>query len=114
LDAGDSRDGGGRIQASVERTALVLGDEQTVKLVSAIYPRVQGTAGQSIRVQVGAQMAGGDPVAWASPQDWVIGSSKRVDCSVQGRFVSVRFEGDGIAPWSVAGFGVEYQARGFS
>jgi hypothetical protein len=114
LDAGDSRDGGGRIQASVERTALVLGDEQTVKLVSAIYPRVQGTAGQSIRVQVGAQMAGGDPVAWASPQDWVIGSSKRVDCSVQGRFVSVRFEGDGIAAWSVSGFGVEYQARGFS
>jgi hypothetical protein len=114
LDAGDARADGGAISASVERSGLVLGEEQTVKLVSAIYPRIQGTAGQAVSVQVGSQMAGGDPVAWASAQEWLIGSTKRVDCSVQGRFVAVRFQGQGLAPWSVSGFGVEFQSRGLS
>jgi hypothetical protein len=114
LDAGDARADGGSIQASVERSGLVLGEEQTVKLVSAIYPRIQGTAGQAVSVQVGGQMAGGDPVNWAPAQQWLIGSTKRVDCSVQGRFVAVRFAGEGLAPWSVSGFGVEFQTRGLS
>lgn len=113
LDTGDARANGDNIVASIERSGLVLGDEQTVKLVSAIYPRIDGTAGQTVSVQVGGQMAGGDPVVWASPQAWTIGSARRVDCSVQGRFLAIRFAGEGLAPWSVAGFGVEYQSRGY-
>lgn len=113
LDAGDARADGSTVQASVERSALMLGDEQTVKLVSGIYPRIQGSQGQAISVQVGSQMAGGDPVTWAAPQVWEIGSSRKVDCSVQGRFVSVRFASGGQAAWSVSGFGIEYQPRGY-
>lgn len=113
VDTGDTRANGDTITASCERTGLVLKDEQTVKLISAVYPRIQGSVGSQVTVRVGAQMAAADAVVWGAPQPYVIGQTHKVDCRVQGRLAAVRFEGRGLAPWSVAGFGLEFTPRGY-
>lgn len=112
LEYGDVAEGGGNIDASVERMSLAIGDGDQVCLVTRVMPRIAGSAGSIVNVSVGGQLAAGDPVAWSSPRQYTIGVSRAVDCLVVGRYVSVKFEAAVNASWSVAGFDVEWRMRG--
>lgn len=114
IDTGDARATGALIVAALERSGLILGDEPRLKFIHALHPRVQGTPGDVITVRVGTQMTASDPVTWAQPQQYTIGTSRRVDCNAQGRYAAVRFEAAIAAPWSVGGFGIEFTQRGYA
>lgn len=111
LDYGDVDLNGTPVKASVERTSLPLGSPDSVKLATRIYPRVSGTPGTQITVQVGAQIGPADSVKWGQPQPFTIGQTQQVDCLAVGRYLSVRFDGESQNPWTVAGFSVQFTDR---
>jgi hypothetical protein len=114
LDVGDTRANGDSITAVCERTAILIGDEPRVKLIHALYPKLEGMDGDIVTIRVGGQMAPSDLVTWGPAQDYVIGRSRRIDCNVQGRYAAIHIEGRNLAPWSISGFGIEFSQRGYA
>ena len=111
LDWGDVDLAGNVIKGSVERLSLPLGSPDTVKLATRIYPRINGTPGTRLTVQVGAQIGPADSVLWGQPAPFIVGETIQVDCLAVGRYLSVRVEGESISPWAVSGFAVQYSER---
>ena len=114
VDTGDTRANGDTITAVCTRTAILIGEEPRVKLIHAIYPKLEGSDGDIVTIRVGGQMAPSDLVTWGPAQDYVIGRSRRIDCNVQGRYAAIQFEGRNLAVWSVSGFGIEFSQRGYA
>lgn len=114
LELGETRANGDPVSAALERTGLLLGEEPRIKYIHALHPRIQGDAGSVITCRVGAHMTPSDPVAWGPAQPFTIGSTRRIDCNVQGRYAAVRFEAASLAAWGVSGFGLEFTQRGYA
>ena len=114
VDTGDTRANGDTITAVCSRTAILIGEEPRVKLIHAVYPKLEGSDGDIVTIRVGGQMAPSDLVTWGPAQDYVIGKSRRIDCNVQGRYAAIQFEGRNLAVWSVSGFGIEFSQRGYA
>jgi hypothetical protein len=112
LEAGDLSASGQPVSASVERTGLVVGDAESIKVVRRMRPRVSATPGTVLTVQVGAQVGPGDSVLWEQPQSFEVGRSRAVDCFSVGRYFGVRFSAAVATPWSVGGFGLDGEVRG--
>lgn len=111
LDEGDLLYDGSNIPGEVERVGLALGNPATVKLISRVYPRINGEAGAVVNVQVGAQVGPGDLVNWGPPVPFTIGTTKHVDCLASGRYAALRVSGAPLSSWGVAGFSMQYQER---
>lgn len=82
------------------------------KFVRRIWPRVEGTPGGVIYVQVGSQEDNYSSVVWREPRPYVIGQSYGVDCRVAGRLLALRFYSDSILAWRLHGYEVEYELAG--
>jgi len=114
IELSDTRANGDTITAVCERTAILIGEEPRIKLIHALYPKLQGADGDIVTIRVGGQMAPSDLVTWGPAQDYVIGKSRRIDCNVQGRYAAVHIEGRNLSAWSVSGFGIEFSQRGYA
>lgn len=112
LEAGDTTPNGQPVAAYAERTGLVLGPSDRVKVVRRVMPRLTATPGTVVMVQIGAQIGPGDPVTWGLAVPFTVGSSRYVDCFAVGRFFAVRFSAAVATPWSIGGFTVEGAVKG--
>jgi hypothetical protein len=112
LDFGDLAENGEPVDAFLERLSMPIGDPNYLKLVNRVFPRFNATPGTVITVQVGGQVDAADPVTWETPYAFTVGDDVAVDANVMGRFLSVRFAAQTANPWTVSGFGIEYQMKG--
>jgi hypothetical protein len=94
--------------AYVERVGMNLGEFTERKLISRVVPRLEGSTGDTIYISVGGQSLFNDPVAWSDPLPFVIGTDRSVDCQVDGRLLSVRFEGTTKNIWKLHEYTVEF------
>jgi hypothetical protein len=99
-------------QSYVARTGLDLGDPQYFKLVSAVYPRIEGAAGNVVRVYVGGYNDIGKPVTWSTPRNFVIGTDTKVDVTEEWRYIAIKFETVQQATWRLKSYLLEYQKTG--
>ena len=111
VDTGPT-DFGSVIDASLERTGITLGDPYSVKTIRSIRPRIDGTTGSSITVQVGASMYPDGAVEWKTPQTFSVGQSVKIDSFVSGRFLSVKFSNADYNPWRMKSFDIDYVVSG--
>lgn len=103
---------GSVIESSLERTGMTLGDPYSVKTIRAIRPRIDGTSGSIVNIQVGAAMVADAAPVWQTAQPFVIGESIKVDSFATGRFLSVRFTNTDYASWRMKSYDIDYVTAG--
>ena len=89
------------ISAYCERLSLPINDNILRALVTAVVPRLEGEPGEVISIRVGGQAFFSQPITWSDPLPFVIGVDVAVQCLVEGRLISVRFEGKTARQWRI-------------
>lgn len=84
---------GTSFEARFERTGLAFGDPERVKLVRALYPRIESSAGTTVYIQLGASMDAEQSPIWSTPVAYNVGSSFKADTFAQGRLLALRVYG---------------------
>ena len=87
--------------AKIERAGLALGAPERVKVVRAIFPRLDGTTGQTVYIQIGGAMDAEGAITWSAAVPYVIGSTYRADSFASGRFIAFRIYSTAAFAWRV-------------
>jgi hypothetical protein len=95
-----------------DRNGKPIEDLETVKLLTEIWPRVEGDAGVTINVYAGTQMARDQAVEWHGPYPFVIGTDLKVNPLVRGKLLGVRFSATTDASWRIHGYDITVQPIG--
>lgn len=111
VDVGTSVNGTA-INAIVERTGLAFGDPMAVKTVKRVYPRIEGTAGNVVYIQVGGAMDVEGSITWSPAVPYTIGTTYHADAFATGRFLAIRFTSTGGDPWRIRSYDLDLAARG--
>ncbi len=116
VDYADST-GGAQTGTHLEREALPVVNGQAVDANSIKYVRgvvlyVDGTPGATFDVYVGRQMSLSDPVTYSGPFSWVHGTTQRVNCSVTGRYISIKITSKTDVQWSLTGYDLDIDVVG--
>lgn len=112
LQDSGSTDFGAVMLSSLERTGITMGDPYTVKLLKAIWPKIDGDTGSTVLIQVGAAMYADQQPTWSSPQAFTIGETEKIDCMVSGKYLAVRINGADYFPWRLKSFGMDSDKSG--
>jgi hypothetical protein len=87
--------------AFVERQSMAANDNILRALVTRVVPRLSGEPGEVINIRVGGQAYFDQPIAWSDPVPFTIGHDVAADVQVEGRLISVRFEGTTDRVWKL-------------
>lgn len=99
---------GTTMSAWVERSNMGLTrDLAKIKRVKRIYPKITGTAGDTLQVYVGARSSPDSAVTYSGPFNFTIGTDYKIDCRVSGRWISLKFVTALTHTWRLFGFDVE-------
>lgn len=97
----------------VERANMGLTrDVGTIKRIMRVFPKIVGTAGDTLNIFVGARSVIDGAVTYSGPFAFTIGSSYKIDCRVSARWISLRLETSIDNSWRLAGFDVEFENDG--
>lgn len=120
MDEGNSIGGSGI--AFLERTGLpIVGqnrqgepivDVASVKFVRAVYPNIVAEAGTTIQISVGKQDFVDGEVTWYGPFSFVPGQDLKVDCTVSGRLIAIRFETSQDTRWELQRYSLDLDVVG--
>jgi len=110
------------VRVIVERTGLtILGrdrqgnwkvDAGIIKFVSGVWPLFRGVPGTKVLIYVGGQMSTEDPIDWEGPYECIIGQTNFIDFTVSGRYIALRFESLGEAPWELPSYDLDVSVVG--
>jgi len=120
----------GPMTGSLTKESMTLGDEQKIKLIDSVVPKITGVfaPGENlvIDVQVGTQMSPDDSIDWRPAQQIKLQNPDAGDVtafnakwreayfSAKGRYISVRFTGNqGLGTtWTLHGFYFKFRYAG--
>ena len=100
------------MSAYIERTGYDLGDPQSVKFVSAVYPQIEVSGNNTVNVYIGKQMSTEGAITWEGPVAFNPDSQSKVSCRVSGKYFGVKVESDTDVDWKLHGLSFEVQQRG--
>jgi hypothetical protein len=96
-----------------ERTGLAIKrDLINMNRVRRIYPRVIGTAGNTLNFYIGVRTTQSSTVQWSGPYPFVIGVDHKIDLRVTGRLLDFRVESTATSNWRLHGVGIEFASDG--
>jgi len=87
-------------------------DLVTVKQVSGIYPRIEGTLGGVVKVEIGTQFDKNQAINWEPAADFVIGTTEFIPVIATGRLHSLRFSSTTSIDWRMEGYDLDIRPRG--
>lgn len=105
--------GGTAIAANLARHYLDFDEPNRVKLIRRLIPHVVATDGVAIICKVGSSMTSTGSITWQSEQTFTVGTTEYLDFLVQGKFISVEMRSSGGEPWTIPGFDLEGELRGY-
>ncbi len=99
------------LNAYVERESVV--HENGLPLLGTfVWPQILGPDGGIISISLGGAEVPDGAVAWEGPYDFVIGTDTFADFMVEGKYLAIRFESTGIAPWTLQSYSIDYEILG--
>jgi len=110
-NAGNKEDAS-NMTAYIERSGYDLGDPQTVKFVSAVYPQIEVSGNNTVNVYIGRQMSTEDAITWEGPVAFNPNSRSKVSCRVSGKYFGVKVESTTDIDWRLHGLAFEVQQSG--
>lgn len=111
IDIGTDFDGVA-FTAKVERTGMAFDAPESVKLLKAIRPRIDGTTGGMVYIQAGGALDVEGPYTWGAPVPYTIGTTYKADLFATGRFLAYRIYSTGNLSWRVRSLDMDIQALG--
>ena len=100
------------MSAYIERSGYDLGDPQSVKFVSAVYPQLEVSGNNTVNVYVGRQMSTEDGVTWEGPVAFNPNTQSKVSCRISGKYFGIKISSDTDIDWKLHGLSFEVQQRG--
>lgn len=98
-----------------ERTGITK-DLQGLRRIKRLFPKVIGTAGETLRFYVGVRAAQNAAVMWHGPYSFVIGSDYKIDLGrgrgISGRILDFRVEYSGAGTFRLHGLDIDHHADG--
>lgn len=100
------------ISSYLERRALPLAPDNTMKYVRNIWPRVKCPTKGSINIYVGAHDKPWETPTYSGPFRFFPHVDEKVDCRVTGKYISVRFETGTSPGWQLDSFAIDFDIVG--
>jgi len=102
----------GPLEVIAQKDKILLGDNDRMKMVTRLYPKVEGPAGTELFWRMGVSRDVGEPTTWTTEKSYIIGSDFKVDVRITGRYVAVQVRSQSPRRWGMSGFDIEYQEAG--
>jgi hypothetical protein len=96
----------------VERSGYDLGDPQSVKFVSAVYPQIEVSGNNTVNVYIGRQMSTEGAITWEGPVEFNPNDQSKVSCRVSGKYFGIKIESTTDMDWKLHGLAFEVQKKG--
>ena len=106
LDASSSFDGV-IPSAYLERRGLSLDFPEQIKLVRGIRPRITGSVGNTVLIQIGGQSDPFTEPVWSDVMTHTIGSTIVNDCLVSGRYIAVKLATGTAFQWRLDSYDLD-------
>jgi hypothetical protein len=98
--------------AFLERRGLSFDSPESIKLIKGVRPRVSGSTGQSIQIQIGSSDDPFTEPTWGLPMTHIIGSTIANDCLVSGRYIAIRFSTGSAYQWRLDSYDIDIDITG--
>jgi hypothetical protein len=98
-------------ETRIQRTGMALGDPSRVKMIRAVYPRIDAPTGTQVQIQVGGSLDPERAPAWSAPVTYTVGSTYKADTFATGRFLALRLTGNS-GRWRLKSVDVDFVTRG--
>lgn len=82
-------------------------DISSMKFCREVWPKFSGALGTLVQIRVGAQMDVNGTVAWGAWQDFTIGTTRKVDCTLSGRLFAIGLRSTADGAWKLQGLDVD-------
>lgn len=112
VDSGKTFDGA-NIGANIVKQSMAFDEPNRVKFLRRLIPHIKADAGTQVKIRAGSQMVITDAISWSNEVTYTVGTDQQVDTFAQGKYLSFEFRSDGVNPWSMTGFDVEAELRGY-
>lgn len=98
----------------LERKNIKLGDDESVKTVKRIWPKMTHNSGasQTVDFYVGSQMKRNDAITWYGPYTFNIVTGDKIDLFVTGRYISFKVQSNSDIDWTFENFELEIVSGG--
>lgn len=113
------QENGSNMTSYVERTGLGIPlkaegppDFTTLKEITRLWPRIEGTDGGVVNVYVGSQDKVDGPVTYGAAMPYTIGTTEFVEPMVTSRLHALKFESSSNISWRLHGYDAEVVKRG--
>ena len=87
-------------------------DISSMKFCTNVWPRLVGQVGTVVQVEFGTQMTADASPTWGAAQNFIIGTTKKLDVRATGRLFAIRFTSSGIGAWELQGYDLAVQFVG--
>jgi hypothetical protein len=99
--------------AYLERRGLGLDDDEHMKLIKSVRPRITGNNGDTVTIKIGGHDT--DPYAdptWVTTMTHTIGTTLSDDCMVEFRYPAIRIETGTAYQWRLDSLDLEVEQSG--
>ncbi len=96
--------------STLQRTGLFFDDPESIKQVNALWLRTKGTG--TLNVRVGYQMNPGEAISWSQSQQLTVGSDRKINLRVTGRYLAYEIESVSNDAWELLGVAFEIRKAG--
>lgn len=103
---------GTNVTATLERKHLDFGEPNRVKLVRSVIPRIDGTAGTDISIQIGGSNDPNVEPVYSAAQTYTIGSTYKVDTFTSGKYISIKYSSTSAQPWRLSSYDFDLDLMG--
>lgn len=110
FDVSSSDDGVTQLTGSLERVGMDMGDGTLVKVLRAIYPRIEAPQGSNVSIQFGASMLPNSEITWAAPVTFTPKVDIKADSFSSGRYLAVRLSA--ATPWRMKTMTLDVEKSG--
>lgn len=111
-DTGETYDGQA-MSVFTERTGMGLTEDLgSIKRVWKVWPRLQGTIGDTLNFWIGTREAQQQPTSWSGPYPFTIGTDNWIDTRLDGRIFDLRVEYSGTNTFRLFGMSFDYEYSG--
>ena len=78
-------------------------DMASMKLLTRLWPRITGKAGEVIFITLGGSEEVNTPPIWDTPQQFILGQDTFVDAVISAKLFAIRIESTPGSPWTFSG-----------
>jgi hypothetical protein len=112
VDSGSDFDGV-PIESNIAKYSMSFTEPNRVKFVRRIVPHFKAELGAEIVCRIGSQMTINEGIVWSPSVTYTVGTSIDIPSFAQGKYLSFEFTSTGGKQWTLIGFDVEAEVRGF-